>query len=255
MGSVAVRVTEPVELAPGVWRAGTELVNWYLVEDEGRVAIVDAGVPKYRPQLDAALAKMGRSMGDVAAVVLTHAHADHVGFAEPLRAETGVAVHVHKDDEHLATTRKPSGKNERSILPYLRYPFAYRLLVHLTAGGAGATKPISAVTMFGDGETLDVPGRPRVVHTPGHTTGHCSFHLGDRGVLFVGDEVCTLNPLTGSRGPQLMPRAFNLSSGTCLDSLTKLEGLEADVVLPGHGEPWTDGLPALVQRTRAAGAV
>src|SRR5947208_3259410 len=103
MGSVAVRVTEPVELAPGVWRAGTELVNWYLVEDDGRVAIVDAGVPKYRPQLDAALAKMGRSLGDVAAIVLTHAHVDHVGFAEPLRGETGVAVHVHADDEHLAT--------------------------------------------------------------------------------------------------------------------------------------------------------
>ncbi|HEX6702041.1 MAG TPA: MBL fold metallo-hydrolase [Gaiellaceae bacterium] len=252
---MAVRVTEPVELARGVWRAGTEIVNWYLVEDEGRVTIVDAGVPKFRPQLDVALDRMGRSLGDVAALILTHAHVDHIGFAEPLRAETGVAVHVHTDDEHLATTRKPLGKNERSIVPYLRYPFAYRLLGHLTAGGAGKTKPIAAVTTFGDGDALDVPGRPRVVHTPGHTTGHCSFYLADRGALLIGDEVCTLNPLSGSRGPQLMPKAFNLSSGTCIDSLAKLEDLEADVVLPGHGEPWTDGVPSLVERTRAAGAL
>jgi glyoxylase-like metal-dependent hydrolase (beta-lactamase superfamily II) len=111
------------------------------------------------------------------------------------------------------------------------------------------------VTTFADGDTLDVPGRPRVVHTPGHTTGHCSFHLADRGALIVGDEVCTLNPLSGSRGPQLMPRSFNLSSGTCLDSLAKLEQLEADVVLLGHGEPWTDGVPTLVERARAAGAL
>src|SRR5437773_1722509 len=126
MGSVAVQETEPVELAPGVWRAGTELVNWYLVEDGGRVTIVDAGLPGYRPQLDRALARMGRGLGDVAAVILTHAHADHVGIAEPVRAELGVAVHVHADDEELARTRKPSRKNERSSLPYLRYPFVYR---------------------------------------------------------------------------------------------------------------------------------
>jgi glyoxylase-like metal-dependent hydrolase (beta-lactamase superfamily II) len=255
MGSVAVAVTEPVELAPGVWRAGTEIVNWYLVEEDGHVTIVDAGVPRFRPQLDTALARMGGSLGDVAAVVLTHAHVDHVGFAEPLRAETGVAVHVHADDERLATTRKPFGKNERTMLPYLRYPFAYRLVAHLIAGGAGKTKPIASVTTFADGETLDVPGRPRVVHTPGHTTGHCSFHLADRGALIAGDEVCTLNPLSGSRGPQLMPRAFNLASGTCLDSLAKLQQLEADVVLPGHGEPWTDGVAELVERARAAGAL
>src|SRR5437868_6245846 len=139
MGSVGVKVTEPVELAPGVWRAGTELVNWYLVEEGGRVTIVDAGLPRYRPQLDRALERMGRSLADVAAIVLTHAHPDHVGLAEPLRVELGVPVHVHAGDEQLARTKKAAAKNERSFLPYLRYPFAYRLLGHLIAAGAGAT--------------------------------------------------------------------------------------------------------------------
>src|SRR5256714_4538475 len=116
MGSVGVKVTEPVELAPGVWRAGTAFVNWYLLEEDGRVTIVDAGLPGYRPQLDRALERMGRRLEDVAAVLLTHAHADHVGIAEPVRAESGVAVYVHADDESLARTRKPTGKNERSFL-------------------------------------------------------------------------------------------------------------------------------------------
>jgi glyoxylase-like metal-dependent hydrolase (beta-lactamase superfamily II) len=255
MGSVAVRDTEPIELAPGVWRAGSEFVNWYLVEEGGRVTIVDAGLPGYRPQLDRALDRMARGTGDVAALILTRAHVDHVGIAEPVRAELGVAVHVHADDEQLARTKKPVGKNERSSLPYLRYPFVYRLLWHMIRAGVAKTKAIAEVTTFSDGETLDVPGRPRVVHTPGHTSGHCAFHLAEKGALLVGDEICTLNPATGRRGPQLMPRALNLSSATCLDSLARIQDLEADVVLPGHGEPWLDGVPAVVEQARAAGAV
>ena len=85
---MAVRTTEPTEIASGVWRLGTELVNWYLVKEGGRLTVVDAGAPKYRPQLDVALGRLGRSLGDVAAIVLTHAHSDHTGFAEALREET-----------------------------------------------------------------------------------------------------------------------------------------------------------------------
>ena len=124
---------------------------------------------------------------------------------------------------------------------------------HMLGAGVLKTKKFAEVTTFSDGETLDLPGRPRVVHTPGHTSGHCSFHLPERGALIAGDELCTLNPVTGRRGPQLMPRSFNLSTATCLDSLTKLQGLAADVVLPGHGEPWRDGVPAVIERARAAG--
>lgn len=82
--------TEPTLVADGVVRLGTELVNWYLVEDGGRVTIVDAGAPKYRPQLDRGLALLGRRPADVAAVLLTSGHADRIGFAEPVRRELGV---------------------------------------------------------------------------------------------------------------------------------------------------------------------
>jgi glyoxylase-like metal-dependent hydrolase (beta-lactamase superfamily II) len=243
--------TEPTLVADGVVRLGTELVNWYLVEDDGHVTIVDAGAPKYRPQLDRGLELLGRRPADIAAVLLTHGHSDHIGFAEPVRAELGVPVLVHRDDERLTTTGKRSGRNEASLLPYLRYGHAWKLLGHLLS--SGFPKHVQEVTTFEDNAEVDVPGAPHAIHTPGHTTGHASFWLESRGVLVMGDLLCTRNPLTGARGPQLMPSAFNLSNSTILDSLSKVESLDAGVLLFGHGEPWTQGAGDAVRRARETG--
>jgi glyoxylase-like metal-dependent hydrolase (beta-lactamase superfamily II) len=233
-------------VAGAVTRLGTWIVNWYAVENGGRWTVFDAGVPGFWPQLE----RQGIRPDAVEAVVLTHAHADHVGVADRLRAG-GARVYVHEGDRELATTAKPFGKNEASMLPYLRYPMAWRLLAHLGRGGALKPQRIGEVTTFRDGETLDVPGRPRVIHTPGHTAGHCAFVVDS--TLVVGDLLCTLNPLTGKRGPQLMPSAFNLSSQQILDSLGKVQAVEAETLVFGHGEPWTEGVRAAVERARAVG--
>jgi glyoxylase-like metal-dependent hydrolase (beta-lactamase superfamily II) len=231
-----------------VTRLGSWIVNWYAVEDGGRWTVFDAGAPGHFPQLEA----HGISPHAVEAVVLTHAHADHVGVANQLR-ERGARVYVHEDDEQLATTAKSFGKNEGSMLPYLRHATAWKLLAHLARNGALKPQRIPGVTTFRDGDVLDVPGRPRVIHTPGHTSGHVCFVLEERGTLVVGDLLCSLNPLTGRRGPQLMPSAFNLSSATILDSLTRVERLDTPTLLFGHGEPWTEGPAAAVERAREVG--
>jgi glyoxylase-like metal-dependent hydrolase (beta-lactamase superfamily II) len=246
------RETQPTQVAEGVVQLGTNLVNWYLVEDAGRVTIVDCGAPAYYSQLDGGLALLGRSRTDVDAVILTHGHGDHTGFAEEARAQLGVPVHVHRDEEQLTTTGKASGKNEKPLVAYLRYPHAYKLLGHLMSAG-GRPKPVQTVTTFADEGPLDVPGKPRAIHTPGHTPGHVVYLLESRGVLILGDLLCTLNPLTGARGPQLLPQAFNLSSAHMLDSLAKLEGIDAPTLVFGHGDPWTQGLEPAIHRAREIG--
>lgn len=98
-----------------------------------------------------------------------------------------------------------------------------------------------------------MPGRPRVVPTPGHSPGHVAFHLPELGVLIAGDALCTYNPLTGRRGPQLMPKAFAFDIGQAQASLDALERIDAGLVLFGHGEPWTDGPAEAVARAREFG--
>ncbi|HET8758251.1 MAG TPA: MBL fold metallo-hydrolase [Solirubrobacteraceae bacterium] len=235
----------PTEVAPGVTRLGNDIVNFYLVEDDAGLTLVDAGVPGFRSQLDAVLA--GRR---VDAVILTHGHIDHVGVAEGLRQD-GAKVWIHAADAAMARDGVEQ-KTEGNIGGYLRHRAAWRLLGLAVRSGGIRRPKIAAVTEFGDGEVLDVPGHPQVVHTPGHSNGHVVFVFGDRGVLMAGDALCTWNPLTGRPGPQLMPRAFASSTAQATESLARIEGIDAGVVLPGHGDPWTDGVATLVARAREA---
>jgi glyoxylase-like metal-dependent hydrolase (beta-lactamase superfamily II) len=239
------------EVAPGIHRLGNEIVNFYLVEDGDGLTLVDAGLPGFRSQLEAFLRERRRVLADVDAVILTHAHTDHVGVAEVVR-QAGATVYVHSGDAAMARDGVEQ-KTEANLLRYLRYRATWRLLgVAVRAGGVRRPK-IAEVTTFADGDLLDVPGHPLVVHTPGHSNGHVAFHFADRGALLAGDALCTWNPLTGRSGPQLMPAAFTTSMAQATESLARIEGLQAGVVLPGHGDPWTEGTDALVARTRAAG--
>ena len=235
----------------GVVRMGHPLVNWYLVADDDGVTIVDAGAARHRSQLEHGLKQLGRALDDVRALILTHAHADHKGFGERLRTENHVPVHVHSADTELCR----DGKNEResSILPYLRYPAAWHLFAVLGAGGV--PKNIAEFETFEDGAVLDVPGRPRVIHAPGHTHGCVAFHFERHGALFVGDVLFGFGVLTGKQGPQIGAKTFNASSRQALDSLSAIEGVDADVMLFGHGDPWTQGTAAAVAAARATGFV
>jgi glyoxylase-like metal-dependent hydrolase (beta-lactamase superfamily II) len=241
----------PELLAPGVHRLGNALVNYYLIEDGNSMTLVDGGLPGFRSQLDEYLRSRGSSVADIDAVILTHAHSDHVGIVEGIRRDAPAPVHVHAYDADMARTGKVHPR-EGSMFPYFRHPAAWKLLAVGARNGAMKTPGVEAVSTFTDGD-LDVPGRPRIIPTPGHSPGHVAFHLPDRGVLIAGDALCTYNPLTGGRGPQVMPRAFAADALQMLASLEALERVDAGVTLFGHGEPWTESPAAAVARAREIG--
>ena len=163
------------EVAPGIHRLGNELVNFYVVEDGSRLALVDAGLPGFRGQLEEFLTGRGRTLGDIEAVLLTHAHGDHVGVAEIVR-QAGATVHVHEADAEMARTAKPQSR-ERGMRPYFRYGATWRLLITGLRLGAARTPKIASVSTFAEGDELDVPGHPRIVHAPGHSNGHVVLPL------------------------------------------------------------------------------
>jgi glyoxylase-like metal-dependent hydrolase (beta-lactamase superfamily II) len=229
-------------------RVGTDLVNCYLVEEGGEVTIVDAGVPGYYSDLLSELAAMGRTIDDVRALVLTHGHSDHLGFAERVRGEHGVTVSVHEQDAALARGEVPNpsaGMGERRLGSLLRF------LIWSARRGALRLRSLTSVGTYAAGATLDVPGALRVIHAPGHTPGNAALHAAGVGALLAGDTISTLAVTTGRSGPQISP--FSADPDQALASLALIEDVEADWLLPGHGAPWRDGVAAAVARARLVG--
>jgi glyoxylase-like metal-dependent hydrolase (beta-lactamase superfamily II) len=161
-------------------------------------------------------------------------------------------VWIHQADAAVAKGATPARNDGKATSYLLRVEF-YRTLLSLARRGATKMIPIQEVSTFGDGETLDLPGRPRAVHAPGHTPGSAALLLEGRRVLLTGDTLVTRNPLTGRLGPQIMPSGLNQDTPLALRSLDALDGIPAEVLLPGHGDPFTEGATEAVRQGRAAG--
>ena len=232
------RTSRSPEVADGVFMLGTRWVNFYLVVDGEECLLVDGGYAGYHDALSEALRQLGKPADAITAVIVTHHHVDHVGVAERLRASVGAAIYVHQDDAPIV------GGERRSHVPPGFYrqawrPSMVRYLAHTVRAGGASYSPVADMVRLDGERTLDLPARPRVLPTPGHTAGHCSVLLEERGVLFTGDAMVNFDYATGRRGLGL--HRFNEDRPTALAALDRLDGIEADTVLFGHGDPWTDG--------------
>ncbi|HWO41802.1 MAG TPA: MBL fold metallo-hydrolase [Candidatus Eisenbacteria bacterium] len=122
-------------------------------------------------------------------ILLTHIHSDHCGGALALKKRCGAKLGIH-----------------RSRAGYL--------------GGEDF--------LYGDGESISFgEGELRVLHTPGHESGHCCFYDGGDRVLFSGDHIL------GRGTAVIRPPDGNMTD--YLRSLERLLGFEISLILPGHG--------------------
>ena len=170
---------------------GALQANCYLLSDEeGATAVIDPG-----DEAGTILETVRAGELAVEAILLTHAHFDHILAADELRRETGAPVYVYETDA-----------------PALADP--RRSLTVLAKGGAG---PLRADHLLKDGEELRV-GRlaVSVLHTPGHTPGSCCFLCGD--ALFSGDTL-----FAGSIGRTDFPGGDDQAMAASLRMLAALE--------------------------------
>lgn len=241
-----------MEITPGIHHFPTDPFNWYVLAEGGRLTVVDAGFPGHFGALLRGLRAIGRELKDIEAVIVTHAHADHMGFAARIQKSTGAAVLVHEAD--LGAARRRWQLPWCGLLANAWRPFMASTLTRATLNGVFWGPGVARAQAIRDGDVLDVPGRPRVIHAPGHTPGQIALHHAGSGVLLSSDVLITRDLLSGASGaPQLAHPSLNDDTRQARRSLERLRDLGRVVLLPGHGAPWRGDMSEAVRRAQAAG--
>jgi glyoxylase-like metal-dependent hydrolase (beta-lactamase superfamily II) len=238
------------QVAEHVHRLESVYTNWYLLAEGGRLTVLDAGLAGDWRGFTSALSRLGHTPADIDAVLITHHHRDHAGNAERLRL-AGAPVFSHPADARYLRGEKHL--SNRGMGRFLRRPWYAAYMLRYVAKGITRTPPVARLDDLADGEVLEVPGSPRVVHAPGHTAGSCALLVEGQSLLFSGDALVTLDVARGPRGragPQVVRGPHSEDVELALESLDALAATDAATVLPGHGEPWPHGVRRAVEIAR-----
>jgi glyoxylase-like metal-dependent hydrolase (beta-lactamase superfamily II) len=174
--------------------------NCYVLGTEpgATTTLVDTGVSAEgtRQELREGLDRHGLSVADVDRIFLTHHHADHVGLAGEIQAESGCEVFVHAADAPLVEQRDAADENEarlRRVVEEWGMPEAKREeLLAFLEGSAGIEGDPPDVRTFQGGERFDLGSTElETVHMPGHAAGLTGFAVPGRDgtELFSGDAL------------------------------------------------------------------
>lgn len=221
-------------------------VNVYLIREDP-VTLIDVG-PKTTEAAEAlrrGLGEHGVKFADVRRIVLTHAHEDHCGLAKQVRDEAKNAdIYLHEWEGGHLTGRLSQEANRKLMLRSGVPEKVFDEMRALYSEISLLTDSLSQSDLkpLNDGDELEfASGTIKVLHTPGHTPGSCSFVREANRTLICGD--CVLKRITPN--PILSPdpidpnRRFP-SLAEYMVSLAKIKSYSPTLVYGGHGEPVTD---------------
>ncbi len=220
-------------------------INAYLIPSDDGYTLIDCGwdTPDVFEALVEGLGQLGLHLNDVKLLVVTHFHHDHYGLAGKLIEKAGMQLWMHALDWKVVQHRLVDlAADDRVSDAWLaRNGVDAATLSDGDDFMQEASRRFSIAApdrTIDDGDVVAQGSHAlEVVWTPGHSPGHLCFFDRVRGVVLSGDHI--LDPITPHVGAWY-PRAHDVL-GDYLASLIKVGSLQAERVLPAHGEPF-DGL-------------
>jgi glyoxylase-like metal-dependent hydrolase (beta-lactamase superfamily II) len=223
-----------------------DAVNWSLLVDSSGVTLVDAGYAGDYAEVVDSLHQVGFGFDALRAVLVTHAHVDHVGSLPRLLAQAPVPVLTSAEESRHARREYLQQATPLDIVRNIHRHGMLRWTAHIIA--KGALKPVKVPSAKGVplGVPLDVPGNPVPFVVPGHTSGHTCYLVGD--VVISGDALCTGHMLSRTTGPQVLAAFFDHDRKQHLESLQPLAEVAATVMHPGHGPVYRGSVAEAVEQ-------
>lgn len=226
----AAEIVPSVYAIKGKFAGEFGYISSYLIVDGEEVLVVDpgtAGDPGNR--ISKAIKSLGLNpKSDIVGIACTHSHPDHAGGTALLKKATGAPVLVHGEDADVLCNPE--------ILLKARFALnlAERMSMKMDKGPLRVNyKGVDADRILKDGDTIGVGDEViKVVHSGGHSAGHCAFIDEQRKMMFSGDEI---NNFPND------PRKFyvDLSGSLARRSafLDRAAKLDIDYLLPSHDVP------------------
>ena len=248
-GKARAEAARTERILPGIWRLrlalpwpGVPHGNAWAVAADGGIVLFDTGIGgrgRLR-QLDMALAQAGFGLEDVRLVVCTHSHIDHYGLAAPIVEAAGCELWMHPAWEHvrpLADDPAAALEQRLEVARSSGVPAAalerYRSARSDSETGIDAIKAPDRDLVPGVEVETDL-GTWQVHETPGHAPSHVVLHQPERRLMISGDHLLGRTVIFFDHGHSPDP------VGEFLSSLSEVEPLEVDLVLPGHGRTFRD---------------
>ncbi|MFC9352143.1 MBL fold metallo-hydrolase [Arthrobacter sp. NPDC057013] len=236
------------EPSPGVFFVEGPASNWVVVRDETGFLVIDSGYPSDRPLVLESIRHLGLRPADARAILITHGHIDHTGsaayfsetYGTPILCAPEELAHVQGREKHQVTLGQVVVRAWR--------PRVFRWMAHAIKAGALKAKPAADARAWSADTLKKLSGKPEAVLLPGHTPGNVAILFPEAGAIAVGDSFVSGHPLSGTRGPQMLHPMFHTDPVQALAATHRLDGIDASVVLPGHGAalrmPLADALAA-----------
>lgn len=240
-------VSEP---APGIFFVEGPASNWIIVRDDSGFILVDSGYPADAPLVLDSIRSLGLRPEDAKAILITHGHVDHIGsaaqfsrlYGTPVLCSPGELAHVQGREKHQVTLA--------TVVSRSWNPRVLKWMVHAIAAGALRAEPASAAEAWTPELLHSLPGRPEAVNVPGHTAGSAVLVLPDAGAIATGDALVTGHAISPFTGAQMLDPMFHSDPAGTVPALDALDGIDASVILPGHGPAVSMSLSDAVAEVR-----
>jgi len=223
------------------------VVNSYLVRGDDGCLLVDTGwdADETLNSVKKGLADIGANLGDISKMVITHTHPDHYGLAGKLRelCQAEIAMHsleidlIQKNDiEAFIRQRVEQGLSNGVTVDMVAEVLSEMQTTHPEF--IQSVAPVLPDIVLHGGETISVGSFTlTVLWAPGHSVGQICLYEPNQGILFSADHI--LPAAVPDVGIVLEPDSVPNPLGDYLNSLNEMKQLKVNLILPGHGAPFT----------------